>query len=77
MRIELSVHAVGCDGVERSYEYSITFPDTTPLEQIEAHNKSMLRILDTQANVENPKDDDDDDDGDSWKQTQPPEKKAP
>ena len=63
MRVELSVVAVGPDGIERSYDYSVTIPDKTPLDQVEAHAKSMLRILDEQANEG---EDDDAEDSGRW-----------
>jgi len=69
MRIELSVVAESGDGSGRTYDYAITLPDNTPLEQIEAHSKNMLRILDAQVNESASGDDDDDDkDADKWKQ---------
>lgn len=77
MQIELSVVTCGGDGSERTYNYSVSLPDSTPLEQIEAHSKNMLRILDHQANESASSDEDDEDDGDAWKQSKPPEKKAP
>lgn len=71
MQIELAVVTCGGDGSERTYNYSVSLPDATPLEQIEAHSKNMLRILDEQANECGP---DDGDDRDTWP---PVEKKAP
>lgn len=48
--------------IERVYEYEVILPDKTPLEQVEAHLKNMLRTLDEQAAA-----DTDEDDGDAWK----------
>lgn len=76
MQIELSVSAMDCDGVERKYEYRLTV-DKMPVEQLEAHAKSMLAILDGQANTGYVNDDEDDEgDGDGWKKP-PPSAPAP
>lgn len=73
MQVELSVSALDCDGVERRYKYKLAVSDT-PLEQVEAHAKSMLAILDAQANAF--EDGDDDDEGDAWKKQPPPTSSA-
>ena len=49
--------------VKRVYAYEVNFEDAMSLEQFEAHAKSMLRILDEQANEG---EDDDAEDGGKW-----------
>lgn len=49
--------------VERTYDYEVTFPDRTPIEQVEAHLKNMMQVLDEQAH----QGEDDDEDAENWK----------
>lgn len=63
MQIELSVSAMDIDGAGRKYKYRLSCGDI-PLEQVEAHAKSMLAILDAQADTSS---DQGPDDGDGWK----------
>jgi hypothetical protein len=49
---------------ERTYDYEVEFPRDTPIEQIEAHLRNMIVMLDRQAYANS----DDDDDDDAWQE---------
>jgi hypothetical protein len=66
MKITFTVRHQAMDG-ERSYDSSVELPDKTPLEVIEAHARSMIRILADQAVADCEVEDDDDDE--EWKNT--------
>ena len=65
MRITFTVRHEAMDG-ERSYDSTVELPDKTSLEVIEAHARSMIRILADQAKTDC---EEDDDDGEEWKNT--------
>ena len=52
--------------VKRVYAYEVNFEVCIPLEQVEAHAKNMLRILDEQANDDSPDGEDEDDESGKW-----------
>jgi hypothetical protein len=66
MRITFTVRHQATDG-ERSYDSTVELPDKTSLEVIEAHARSMIRILADQANADCEVEDDDD--GEEWRKT--------
>jgi len=66
MKITFTVRHEAMDG-ERSYDSTVELPDKTSLEVIEAHARSMIRILADQAKADCEVEDDDD--GEEWKNT--------
>jgi len=66
MQITFTVRHEAMDG-ERSYDCTVELPDKTSLEVIEAHARSMIRILADQAKADCEVEDDDD--GEEWKNT--------
>ena len=61
-RMSITTNDAG-EMIERTYDYEVTFPDKTPMEQVEAHLKNMLQVLDEQAHEGS----DDDEDAEKWK----------
>jgi len=66
MKITFTVRHEAMDG-ERSYDSTVELPDKTSLEVIEAHARSMIRILADQAKADCEVEVEDDDDGEEWK----------
>jgi len=65
MKLRLTVHANDAEDMsERTYVYQLELSDKTPLDQVEAHAKTMFDVLAEQANTDWS---DDDDEGDGWK----------
>jgi len=64
MRLTFRVEYSHVDG-ERTYSSEVEMSDKTSIEVVEAHSKTMLKILADQAVA----DCDDEDDDDGWKET--------
>lgn len=63
MKIQISTTTNDAESMtERTYTYKVDLPDTVTMEAMEAHARSILRILDIQAHST-----EDDEDDESWK----------